>query len=947
MKKLDPSLKNLIDRHLKKRPEILSSISDFISELNTDIIELKNKNSGKVKALEELQKNKEELEKNKAELERIIDERTAELREINEDLYKEIEERVKSEEEVKASGKYLADIINCLPEPTFAIDRDGRVIAWNKAIEHLTGVKEDDILGYGEYEYSMPFYGDRQPILIDYVLDQDPDILEKYSVISHDGDSPIAESYIRGLRPGGSYIWEQARPLYDSSGEIIGCVETVRDITDRKKSEENMRDITKQALYHQIALQEISRLDNTDFDTIVSRITESTTRTLELGRTSVWLIDETSSALICRDRYLYRKNLHHSGTSVKPENYLNFIRIISDKGMISAADTASEHDLAGLAECVLIPDGVVSGLYIALRMSGRVCGFLACESLENIREWTMDEQDFASSISDIITLSLEATERRKAEVALQRQIKFTANLIDNLAVPVFVIDRDGMVMLWNKACELMTGIRSSDMIGTDYHWKAFYKEKRDTLADIVLRQNFDSITHNYNSFSPSAFIENGWHAEGRYNEIGGERRYMLFDAVPIYDNEGAIIASVEILQDITPLKNAEQETLRMRGFLKNIIDSMPSILIGVDTDGRIIHWNLEAERATSIKEENAQGRFLADVYPFLNDRMEKVTRAIEEKKAQKSERIMRTSPEGPSYYDVIVYPLISNGVQGAVIRVDDITSRVRIEEMMVQTEKMMSVGGLAAGMAHEINNPLGGIMIGAQNLQRRLSADLPKNLEAAAECGIDMESLKRYMEGRDIYGILQGILSMGERASKIVSNMLRFSRKSDSGKVAVMMNEIVENTLELAANDYDLKKRYDFRQINIVREYDSGLPEIYCSPTEIQQVILNLLKNAAQAMFSKEYTEGESPLITIRIILEGGFMVIEIEDNGPGMDEHTKKRVFEPFFTTKEVGSGTGLGLSVSYFIITDTHRGSMDLRSSPGDGSAFIIKLPLERAEE
>ena len=147
--------------------------------------------------------------------------------------------------------------------------------------------------------------------------------------------------------------------------------------------------------------------------------------------------------------------------------------------------------------------------------------------------------------------------------------------------------------------------------------------------------------------------------------------------------------------------------------------------------------------------------------------------------------------------------------------------------------------------------------------------------------------------------------------------------------------------MELANNDYDLKKKFDFRQINVVRNSAQNTPEIKLVETEIEQVLLNLLKNAAQAFPNKEF-KNEEPTITITTDLEDGFVKITISDNGPGMPEEIRKRIFEPFFTTKPVGMGTGLGLSVSYMIITNNHKGRLEVQSIPEQGTTFSIYLPL-----
>jgi signal transduction histidine kinase len=219
---------------------------------------------------------------------------------------------------------------------------------------------------------------------------------------------------------------------------------------------------------------------------------------------------------------------------------------------------------------------------------------------------------------------------------------------------------------------------------------------------------------------------------------------------------------------------------------------------------------------------------------------------------------------------------------------------------------------------------------------------LPSNQEVAAECGADLDRIGCYLEKRGVLRFIEGIRLSGERATTTVADMLNFSRRSDSRIVPTRMEDLLEKTVALAAHDYDLRKKYDFREIQIVRAYADDLPEVACMPTEIEQVLLNLLRNASQAFRAAEDLPAD-PQITLRLRREGRFVRIEVEDNGPGMDDETRKRVFEPFFTTKAVGVGTGLGLSVSYFIITNHHRGTMRVETAPGRGACFILHLPIE----
>ncbi|MCP4397316.1 MAG: PAS domain S-box protein, partial [bacterium] len=405
-------------------------------------------------------------------------------------------------------------------------------------------------------------------------------------------------------------------------------------------------------------------------------------------------------------------------------------------------------------------------------------------------------------------------------------------------------------------------------------------------------------------------------------------------------------------------KQAEEELRNLRNYLSNIIDSMPSMLVGVDLEGTITQWNAEAQRVTGVPVEDAMGQPLTQAFPRLAAEMERVSEAMHTREVRSDLRQVRKEDGEIRYEDVTVYPLIANGVEGAVIRVDDVTERVRIEEMIIQSEKMLSIGGLAAGMAHEINNPLAGMMQTADVVSRRLTdMELPVNQRAAEAAGTSMEAIRAFMEARKIIDMLERIRKSGHLAAEIVQNMLSFVRKSDSTFPSHNLVELLNQTVNLAGSDYGLKKRYDFRRIEIVREYEQDLPDVPCESGKIQQVLLNILRNGAYAMQSEAERderggmkgERKIPRFILRLAheKEAGRVRIEIENNGPNMDEVTRKRVFEPFFTTKPVGVGTGLGLSVSYFIITENHGGEMSVESPPGEGTTFIIKLPIERKNE
>ncbi len=420
----------------------------------------------------------------------------------------------------------------------------------------------------------------------------------------------------------------------------------------------------------------------------------------------------------------------------------------------------------------------------------------------------------------------------------------------------------------------------------------------------------------------------------------GRIKYVHEECASEFDADGAPLRSVGTVQDVTERKQAENEVRRLKNYLANIIDSMPSLLVGLDSDGRITQWNRQAETSTGIAMAFAVGRRFTELAPDFTPWIEQLRSEIEQRRPASLEKLLIEKEGERRFYDLMLYPLIANGVEGTVVRIEDVTERTHIQELMIQTEKMMSVGGLAAGMAHEINNPLGIITQAAQNIERRVLPDLPANQAAAAEAGVSLEHLGIYFEQRQIHQFIASIREAAARASRIITNILRFSRRTEMTVQSARLPEIMEQALELAANDYDLKKKYDFRSIVIIRDYQPDMPELPVAPTEIEQVLLNLLKNAAQAMITNPAER--KPCITLRISKQERYAMIKVEDNGPGMTEEIRRRVFEPFFTTKEPGIGTGLGLSVSYMIVTQNHKGMMEVSSAPGSGARFTVKLPL-----
>ncbi|AXP04955.1 sensor histidine kinase [Pseudomonas bijieensis] len=385
----------------------------------------------------------------------------------------------------------------------------------------------------------------------------------------------------------------------------------------------------------------------------------------------------------------------------------------------------------------------------------------------------------------------------------------------------------------------------------------------------------------------------------------------------------------------------EKKLTGFQNYLNSIIDSMPSALIALDEQLYVTQWNQEASALSGTRLDEALNQPIFLAFEPLKPYLPQLKQTVEQHTVAKIERVTWTKDDEARHYALTFYPLMGGAGRGVVIRIDDITQRLSLEEMMVQSEKMLSVGGLAAGMAHEINNPLGAILHNVQNIRRRLSPELPKNLEQAEQLGIELQEVNRYLQGREIPQLLDGIQQAGARAAKIVTHMLSFSRRSTRQMAPCDLPALIDQAVEIAGNDFDLAIGFDFKGQAIIRQFDPNLGPVPGTANELEQVLLNLLKNAAQAIHQRQ-DDSEPGRIILRTRLNPPWAEIQVEDNGIGMSENVRKRTFEPFFTTKEIGQGTGLGLSVSYFIITNNHKGQMEVQSAPGQGTCFTLRLPL-----
>jgi PAS domain S-box-containing protein len=347
------------------------------------------------------------------------------------------------------------------------------------------------------------------------------------------------------------------------------------------------------------------------------------------------------------------------------------------------------------------------------------------------------------------------------------------------------------------------------------------------------------------------------------------------------------------------------EMQRLKDYSENIIESLTVGVSVIDEAGSVIGWNRVLEDQVGIRKEAALGRPLRDVFgpgaygALFPDEEQPDFRLL-------SEVTLETSG-GKKTFDIARTPLLDNALRpyGTIIVFEDVTDKIRLQQQLLTSEKLASIGLLSAGVAHEINTPLTGISSYIQMLQKKLTDS-------------------HYAQ------ILEKVEAQTDRVARIIKNLLAFARSpSEASFQRVDLKASLEEILSLI--DYKLKTM----NIRLVLEL-APVPPLYAQGERLQQVFINIILNALDAMPGG----GE---LGIRLALEDGAEVVRISDTGTGIRPEHRSRIFDPFFTTKGVGKGTGLGLSISYAIVKE-HDGRIDVQSEVGRGTTFIITLPLGR---
>ncbi|MBT9553158.1 MAG: PAS domain S-box protein [Hydrogenophaga sp.] len=585
--------------------------------------------------------------------------------------------------------------------------------------------------------------------------------------------------------------------------------------------------------------------------------------------------------------------------------------------------------------------------------------------------------------AQVMVTCVDLSDVMHVQSSLLKMTKMLSQIIDGASVPSLVIDKQHRVTHWNTACERMTGIPRGEVLGSRDGWKAFYPKKRPLLAEMIVDGVDEATLRSFygGQMTLSSTTPGGVEVESFFPQFGPSGKWLFFTAAPLYDAQGQVIGAIETLQDVTARRTSEDALLRHRNELEELVRQRSAELA---TTAR----NLEMFIVNSpIGVAYTSGGIIQRVNPAMADMLGYIGgdmiglpgRAVYLSDADyaafgryagpllsqgepiHSEMWLRHADGHPIWAQIDAHVAdtcdtaqgtwwmmqdrsdIRDAQAQLQARVTDLHAMNRqLEEaqnQLLQQDKMASIGQLAAGVAHEINNPIGFVSSNLNTLRLYVSGllGLSEACDAALAAPGDAATLGALAKKRedieieflreDLPMLLDECADGLGRVKKIVQDLKDFSRVDHSDWAEADLNAGLESTLNVVRHEVKYKA-------DVVKQL-APLPPVTCLLAQLNQVFMNLIVNAAHAI-------AEKGTITLLSGVEQGWAWVQVEDTGCGMSAEVQRRIFEPFFTTKDVGKGTGLGMSLSFSIV-QKHGGTIQVHSAVGRGSAIRVWLPVD----
>ncbi len=540
--------------------------------------------------------------------------------------------------------------------------------------------------------------------------------------------------------------------------------------------------------------------------------------------------------------------------------------------------------------------------------------------------------------NEIAVTLRDVTEERRNREELTNQLQFLQLLIDAIPHPIYYSDLNERCLGCNKEFVHFVEIDRQQIIGNSI-FDIFHKE----LAEVMIQQ--DKIlfqTNGKNMLETRAYLR-------------GDNRILVSHKAPYFDKDSNISGIVGILNDITDETNAKDALARQTERLEVTLLSISDAVITTDISGKVVFLNAAAENLTGWFQSEAQGEHLLKLISFHDPNNGMAFRFDTQCEEHKNRLVhlydrkgtrrlvnLSTSPIN-AYFDKDLCTVL-------IFR--DVTEQHQVEERNRLSQKMESIGQLAAGIAHEINTPMQYVGDNVRFLDQSFkdicqALELLSSLVNKNNSSVAAQEIKTHLSSIDVNYLINEIpiavhdaLEGIERVTKLVKAMKDFTHPGTNEKSLVNINHGILATITISRNNWKYVAE-------MITDLDPNLPPVMCNADEINQVILNLIVNAADALHdSAKNNESTKGTITVRTRFDQQWVYIFITDNGPGIEPTLRDKIFDPFFTTKEVGKGTGQGLAIAHDIIVNKHRGRIDLETKLEHGTTFTVILPLGNTE-
>jgi len=499
----------------------------------------------------------------------------------------------------------------------------------------------------------------------------------------------------------------------------------------------------------------------------------------------------------------------------------------------------------------------------------------------------------------IIECTRDITPRIRAEEDLKLTEVQLQHFMESAPIATYVKNTQGQYIEANPALCRLFGKSKSEILGkTDLEILPRETAEVFRTSDKLVRKTKKQISSDGNA------------------TLNGMNVFLTTIKYPVLDSDGNVTAVCGITRETTALREAELALTRTKDYLQNVLNNSPMIVITTDMDGHIVSFNPRAEESLGYSAEEAIGRHAASFYKDPSERAGLMS-LLEKHGVVRDYETTLLNKQGEPVPVAVTLSLLkdSEGKMIGTIGVSrDISHRKALMNQVFQSERLAAVGRLAAGVAHEINNPLA--IIG------EISGFLKELIEGDPRCA-ELDTQQELQQG------IPKIENQVKRCRSITHRLLSFARKSEAKVEEADVGRALMEILPF------MEKEAQLANIQLHRQRAKNLPKVRIEEMQLQEIFINLLNNAIQAIGHRGHGN-----IWIDASREGNKVIVSIRDDGPGIPEEIKDRLFDPFITTKAPGHGTGLGLSICYGIIK-RYDGAITVESKLGQGTDFKVILP------